>query len=208
MDTTAPSFRITPKVRHLPIKRVFDLVFSLFVLVACFPFFLGVALLVKCFSKGPIFYSQERIGRGGVPFACYKFRTMNVGADQELPPEWKIERKLKRDPRITKIGHFLRKTSLDELPQFWNVVKGDLSVVGPRPVTREEIVEEYGPYASRLLTIRPGITGPWQVSGRSDSTYRERIRLDMQYIRHPSLLKDLLYIVKTIPAMVFSRGAY
>jgi undecaprenyl-phosphate galactose phosphotransferase len=122
--------------------------------------------------------------------------------------EWEAFHKLKDDPRITKIGAFLRKTSLDELPQFWNVLVGDLSVVGPRPVVQKELLKHFGPKAGKILSIRPGLTGIWQVSGRSNTCYRERIRLDEHYVDHHSFIGDLKLIFKTVPQMIFSKGAY
>jgi len=205
-------------IRHTPLKRIFDVIFSLAVIVFGAPLFLLIALLVKLTSRGPAFFSHERIGRGGAHFSCYKFRTMHPNAeerlkdilkhDPELRQEWMTNYKLKNDPRVTWIGKFLRKTSLDELPQFWNVLKGDLSVVGPRPVTEEELNQEVGLHAAKFLTIRPGITGPWQVSGRSDTSYHDRICFDIHYIRHRSFLWDLYLILLTIPAMITTRGAY
>ncbi len=206
------------KVRHIPWKRIFDLLFSSFILVVASPIYFIIFLLVKLSSKGPAVYSHERIGRGGKPFRCYKFRSMYPDADQrleeilksspELRAEWEATHKLKNDPRITKIGAFIRKTSLDELPQFWNVLKGDLSVVGPRPVVKKEIMTHFGPKAVKILSIRPGLTGIWQVSGRNNTCYKERIRLDEHYVDHHSFLGDLTLIFKTVPQMIFSKGAY
>ncbi len=205
-------------IRHIPIKRIFDICFSTLVLTLGLPIYLLLALAVKITSKGPVFFRHERIGRGGRRFLCYKFRTMHPDAetrlrelldsDPQLRKEWQTHYKLKKDPRITPIGSFLRKTSLDEFPQFWNVLIGDLSVVGPRPVTEEELKKKLGPYAARFLTIRPGLTGPWQVSGRSETNFCKRIRLDMHYIRYQSFLWDLSLILRTVPAMLSTRGAY
>lgn len=207
------------EIRHFPIKRAFDILFSLGCLILGFPVFLIIGLLIFLASPGKIIYSHERIGRGGKPFRCYKFRTMYVDSDQrlkdilsvnpELQKEWDRSFKLRQDPRITPIGIYLRKTSLDELPQFWNVLKGDLSVVGPRPVVSQEIKKYYALKAYKILSIRPGLTGPWQVSGRSDiDSYEKRISLDEYYVDHQSFLMDLKLIAKTIPAMLFSKGAY
>lgn len=204
-------------IRHLPLKRTFDLCFSLPVLLIGFPIFLLIALLVKFSSKGPVFFKQERVGRGGKLFTCLKFRTMRPDADQllenllttnpELRQEWQAKRKLANDPRITSIGRFLRKTSLDELPQFWNVLKGDLSVVGPRPVCADEVQEFYGLKAYKILQVRPGLTGVWQTSGRSTTTYDERVQMDENYINHHSFLFDIKLILKTIPKMLRPRDA-
>lgn len=212
------SFVIAPEIHHNILKRLFDIVFSLAVLVLGYPIFILIGLVVRMSSKGHVIYGHERIGRGGKPFKCYKFRTMYPDADQrikelmaahpEIKAEWDATHKLKNDPRITPIGKFLRKTSLDELPQFWNVLKGDLSVVGPRPVVRAEMERFYHTKASLILSVRPGLTGLWQVSGRSNTSYQERIRLDEEYIRNQSFLLDLFLIAKTIPSMLMRRGAY
>jgi len=206
------------KIKHIPIKRFFDIVFSLCCLVFGSPVFLMIALVIFATSPGKVIYWQERIGRGGKPFRCYKFRSMYPDADRrlkellatnpELKEEWAKNFKLKNDPRVTPFGLFLRKTSLDELPQFWNVLKGDLSVVGPRPVVKDEVEKFYCVKAYKILSIRPGLTGPWQVSGRSDHSYQKRIELDEYYIDNQSFLLDLKLIGKTLPAMLFFKGAY
>lgn len=207
------------KIRHIPVKRGFDILFSIFALSIGAPLFLLIAALIFITSPGKVIYSHERIGRGGKPFSCFKFRSMYPNADQrlkdillkhpELKEEWEKTYKLKNDPRVTPFGLFLRKTSLDELPQFWNVLKGDLSVVGPRPVVKEEVEKFYCMKAYKILSIRPGLTGPWQVSGRSDiDSYQRRIQLDEFYVDNQSLLLDLKLIGKTIPAMLSSKGAY
>lgn len=217
-NTESFSPSINFEIKRIPYKRGFDIIFSFFTLIAIFPLLAIIIILIKTSSKGKIIYSHERIGRGGKPFKCYKFRTMYFDADHRLKEllakdsslqeEWLKHFKLKKDPRITSIGAFLRKTSLDELPQFWNVLKGDLSVVGPRPVVKEEIDRYLGANAAKILSIRPGLTGLWQVSGRSNTTYEQRIALDKEYIEKQSLWLDIKLIVKTIPAILFSRGAY
>jgi undecaprenyl-phosphate galactose phosphotransferase len=206
------------EIKHKPFKRIFDILFSFIALTLCFPLFLLIAIAIRLNSKGPVIYSHERIGRGGKPFCCYKFRTMYPDADDRLKEllssdsafheEWKTHRKLKKDPRITPIGKFLRKTSLDEFMQFWNVFRGDLSIVGPRPVVREEVTDYLGEKAVKILSVRPGLTCIWQVSGRSDTSYPHRIKLDEQYVDNHSFLLDLRLIAKTIPSMIASRGAY
>lgn len=206
------------EVKHLPLKRIFDIFFSLAVLIIGFPLFLCIALSVFCTSRGKLIYAHERIGRGGIPFKCYKFRTMYKNADERLESilascplkqkEWSEKFKLQSDPRVTPVGSFLRKTSLDELPQFWNVLKGDLSIVGPRPVVEKELHQFFGPKAAKILSIRPGLTGLWQIYGRSDTTYKTRIKLDEKYIELQSFGLDLKLIFKTIPAMICRRGAY
>lgn len=199
-------------------KRTFDLIFSLFILILLFPLLLLIAFLIALTSKGPIIYGHQRLGRHGKLFKCYKFRTMYMDADQRLKvllaahPEWKEEwqktQKLKNDPRVTSLGSFLRKSSLDEMPQFFNVLKGDLSVVGPRPVVEEELRRHFGAKAEKILSVRPGITGIWQTSGRSGTTYAERIALDEKYVEQQSFWLDIKVILKTIPCMLFSKGAY
>lgn len=207
------------KIKHIPIKRGFDILFSSLCLLIGAPVYLLIALSIFASSPGKVIYSHERIGRGGKTFRCYKFRSMYPDADQRLKEilannpllkeEWEKNYKLKNDPRVTPLGSFLRKTSLDELPQFWNVLKGNLSVVGPRPVVKEEIQKYMSVKAYKILSIRPGLTGPWQVSGRSDiNCYRTRIQLDEYYVDNHSFLLDLKLIAKTVPAMVFSKGAY
>lgn len=205
-------------IKHNVIKRGFDILFSFCVLVLTAPLLLIIAASIRFFSKGKIVYAHERIGRGGKPFHCYKFRTMYSDADKrlieilennpEMRKEWEMSHKLKNDPRVTPIGKFLRKTSLDEFPQFYNVLRGDLSVVGPRPVVQAEIQKHIGHKAGKILSVRPGITGLWQVSGRSDTSYSRRIQLDEKYVDNHTLLIDLKLIMKTIPSMVSSKGAY
>ncbi|MBV9388535.1 MAG: sugar transferase [Chroococcidiopsidaceae cyanobacterium CP_BM_ER_R8_30] len=201
------------------VKRLFDIVFSLFVLILFSPVYLLLALLVASSSAGPIFYIQERIGKNHQPFGCIKFRTMVINADEmllemmatspQLRQEFEDNFKLKRDPRITGIGRFLRLTSLDEFPQFWNVLRGDMSVVGPRPLVAQEL-PRYGCHIDRILTIRPGITGLWQVSGRNDLPYSRRVQIDLYYVKFHNLLLDLWIIVKTIGVVIAPKnnGAY
>lgn len=207
------------KVKHIPIKRGFDIVFSLFCLIIGFPFFILIALTIFITSPGNVFYSHQRIGRGGKSIKCYKFRSMFPDANHRLQKiindhphlrdEWSRNFKLKNDPRVTSFGAFLRKTSLDEIPQFWNVLKGDLSIVGPRPVVIEELKKYYHVKAYKVLSVRPGLTGIWQVSGRSDvKSYDTRVEMDEYYVDNHSFLLDLKLIAKTIPAMILSKGAY
>jgi exopolysaccharide production protein ExoY len=206
------------RVRHIPPKRIFDVCFSLGALIVTFPLIFLLGIMIKTTSRGPLIYSHKRLGRGGRAFPCYKFRTMYEDADQRLEEllksspetkeEWEKTFKLKHDPRVTPFGRFLRRTSLDELPQFFNVLIGDLSVVGPRPIVEEEASKFYGKQALKILSIRPGLTGLWQVSGRSNTTYRERVSLDLTYLKTRSLGLDLKLIAQTIPAMISSRGAY
>jgi len=210
--------KLNVQIKHNPLKRIFDIIFSLLALGLCLPLFMVVGLVIKLSSKGPVFFSHVRVGRGGKRFKCYKFRTMYPDAEVRLnqmlaccaktQEEWNHSHKLKQDPRITPIGSFLRKTSLDEFPQFWNVLKGDLSVVGPRPVVEAEIAKHYGIKAQDILRLRPGITGLWQVSGRNDISYDNRIMLDQKYVENQSILLDIKLIAKTIPAIFNSKGAY
>jgi lipopolysaccharide/colanic/teichoic acid biosynthesis glycosyltransferase len=193
--------------------------FSLSVLILFLPLYLLLAMLIALSSPGPIFYVQERVGKNYKPFGCIKFRTMVENADEllldimeqspHLREEFEDSFKIKQDPRITKIGRFLRLTSLDEFPQFWNVLKGDMSVVGPRPLVPEEL-PKYGRYMDKILTIRPGITGLWQVSGRNDIPYEQRVQIDVYYVNFRNFWLDLWLIVKTIGVIISTKnnGAY
>jgi lipopolysaccharide/colanic/teichoic acid biosynthesis glycosyltransferase len=201
------------------LKRLFDIFFSLTVLVLFSPVYLLIALLIVLSSSGSIFYVQERVGKNYKRFGCIKFRTMVPNADEmllemlrtspHLRQEFEANFKLKYDPRITWIGHLLRITSLDEFPQFWNVLMGDMSVVGPRPLVVEEL-PKYGTHIDAILTIRPGITGLWQVSGRNDIPYPQRVRIDLYYANFRTFWLDLWIIIKTIGVVVFPKdnGAY
>lgn len=187
-------------------------------LAVTLPLFLTIWAVIRVTSKGPAVFSHERVGRGGEPFRCLKFRTMHADAETRLRAlltqdpkakiEWEKSRKLKNDPRVTPVGKFLRKTSLDELPQFLNVLKGDLSVVGPRPVVQEELLRYYRDKAPKILSIRPGITGLWQISGRSNTSYRKRVELDERYVENRSFAMDLKLVAKTVPALITRKGAY
>ena len=201
------------------IKRCFDVLFSLIVLVLCSPIYLILTIAVAATSRGPVFYVQERVGKDFKRFNCIKFRTMVTNADQilislmdespQLREEFENNAKLRRDPRVTKVGKFLRLTSLDEFPQFWNVLMGDMSVVGPRPLVPDEL-ERYGSSIDRVLTIRPGITGLWQVSGRNDIPYPKRVKMDAYYASTYNLFTDIWIIFKTVSIVVFphNNGAY
>ena len=200
-------------------KRLFDIAFSSAALLCLSPVFLIVSLLIKVKSpNGPIFFGHQRIGKDGKFFRVYKFRTMVPDAekrlkelldkDEETRKEFEQDFKLKNDPRIISgVGHFLRKSSLDELPQFFNSLIGNMSVVGPRPIVEDEI-EKYGKYAKKLLSVKPGVTGLWQVSGRNDIDYNERVSLDMEYIDKQSFWLDVKIIIKTVQVMIFRKGAY
>jgi lipopolysaccharide/colanic/teichoic acid biosynthesis glycosyltransferase len=201
------------------VKRLFDIIFSLLVLIFCAPIYLLLAASIAFTSSGSIFYIQQRVGKNYRPFGCIKFRTMIPDADrllqemmaqsEDLRQEFDANYKLKADPRITKIGKFLRSTNLDEFPQFINVLKGEMSVVGPRPLVPEEIVR-YGTQIDRVLTIRPGITGLWQVSGRNDIPYAQRIRIDVSYVRRRNFWLDLRIVLKTVRQTIIPKnnGAY
>lgn len=200
-------------------KRLFDILFSLSVLILFAPVYLLLALSIALSSSGPIFYVQERVGKNRKMFYCLKFRTMVENADDilleimekspHLRQEFEDNFKLKQDPRITWIGRFLRMTSLDEFPQFWNVLKGDMSVVGPRPLVEEEL-PRYGRHINKILTIRPGITGLWQVSGRNDIPYPRRVQIDLYYANDKNLWMDMWIVFKTIGVVIFPKnnGAY
>ncbi len=196
-------------------KRLFDIFFALTVLIIFSPFYLAIALLIYLTSPGTIFYTQERIGQNGQRFSCTKLRTMVDGADQilaellianpEHQAEFKSNFKLKNDPRVTPIGRWLRMTSLDEFPQFWHVLMGDMSVVGPRPLVKEEL-PRYGDAIKQVLTVKPGITGLWQVSGRNDIPYARRIQIDLFYSKHHNFWLDLSIIIRTIGVVIFPKG--
>ncbi|MCV7227527.1 sugar transferase [Mycolicibacterium komossense] len=195
-------------------KRLFDIVFSGAVLLCGLPILVAVAIAVKLTSKGPIFYRSERIGIDGEAFEMIKFRTMVDGADTMVADlaslndsDGGVLFKIKSDPRVTPVGRILRKYSIDELPQFINVLKRDMSVVGPRPPLATE-VKTYDDYARRRLLVRPGITGLWQVSGRSDLSWEDSVRLDLFYVENWSMISDLLIAIKTVKAMVGHSGAY
>lgn len=194
-------------------KRAIDIIGSIVGLIILSPLFLILAIVVKMDSKGPVFFAHKRLGYNGKIIKIFKFRTMVTDAEamiDKLPlekkEEFKKNFKLEDDPRITKVGKFLRKTSLDELPQLVNILKGDLTIVGPRPIVKKEI-ELYGKYGSKLLSVKPGLTGYWQVNGRSDTTYEERVQLDMTYIDERCLLLDIKIILKTFIEVFRGRGA-
>ena len=200
-------------------KKIFDLLFSLLFLIFSFPLFLIISFFIKLSSRGPVFYLQERIGKNNIPFRCIKFRTMYPEAkdilenilmkDNNLKKEFEETHKLKNDPRITAIGKLLRKTSLDELPQFVNVLRGEMSIVGPRPIVKDEIIK-YEENFKKVSSIKPGITGLWQVSGRNNLTYKRRVMLDLNYVENYNLIMDLRILIRTFGVILFplDRGAY
>ncbi len=194
-------------------KTILDYGLTLPGLLIISPLLIGLALWVKFDSPGPAIYRRRVLGVGGRPFDAFKFRTMYVNGDEilgqypDLQEELARNHKLKDDPRISHAGQFLRKTSLDELPQLLNVLRGEMSLVGPRMISPPEL-DKYGKWGTNLLTVKPGLTGLWQISGRSDVTYEERVRLDMEYIRNYSVWLDLQILFQTLPAIVRGRGAY
>jgi lipopolysaccharide/colanic/teichoic acid biosynthesis glycosyltransferase len=199
------------------LKRALDLAGAAALLVLLAPVMLALVLLVKR-DGGPAFYAHKRVGKGGALFGCLKFRSMITDSearltallarDQEARVEWAATRKLKNDPRVTRVGRFLRASSLDELPQLINVLRGEMSLVGPRPVTPSELDGFYGAAASHYMAVRPGITGLWQVSGRNDTSYEQRVRLDVAYVARASLIEDLRILFATPVAVLRRRGAY
>ena len=199
--------------KYLIYKRLFDIIISCLGLIALFPFFIVIAAAIKLNSKGPIIFAQNRTGKDGKKFRFYKFRSMVHEAEtlkDEVRSLSEVEGpifKIKKDPRITKLGRFLRKSSIDELPQLFNVLKGDMSLVGPRPPLPEE-VKQYTPHQMQRLSVWPGITCLWQISGRSEISFYEWIELDIYYIEHRSFLLDLKILVRTIPVVLSGKGAY
>lgn len=197
-------------------KEVFDRLFAACALLALAPLLLAVALVILVTDGGPVFFGHERVGRDGRPFRCWKFRTMRRDADTALRAvltrdpvlraEWEATRKLTDDPRITRVGRFLRRTSLDELPQFWNVLTGSMSVVGPRPIVRQELLRFEG-HRADYIEMKPGITGMWQVSGRSDTSYEERIEMDVAYVRAHDLWTDMVIVARTVRVVLAQAGA-
>ena len=196
------------------LKRFLDILFSLLALIILSPVFLLLAILIKLTSSGPVFFVQIRIGQYGRRFCFFKFRSMYIDAEQRKQDLMVHNEsadgvifKMRNDPRITPIGRLLRKTSMDELPQFLNVLFGDMSLVGPRPPVPSE-VKEYSIEARKRLNVKPGLTCLWQVSGRSDIPFKEQVKLDKEYISSRSLKSDFLILLKTIPAILSGRGAY
>jgi exopolysaccharide production protein ExoY len=199
------------------VKRAFDVAAGLAALVVCLPAMVLIAAAIGCTSRGPMLYVHRRIGRDGLAFPLIKFRTMRRDADAvlaehlaghpDLARQWERHRKLNPDPRVTRVGRLLRRFSLDELPQLFNVVAGHMSFVGPRPVMEDELVY-YGERREEILALRPGLTGLWAVSGRSDIDYEERAELEHRYVRTWGIRRDLSILLKTIPAVFRGHGAY
>ncbi|MGK4179960.1 sugar transferase [Lapidilactobacillus dextrinicus] len=206
--------KINAQVGYLFIKRIFDIVASFATLFILSPLFLVIAILIKLEDpQGPVFYSQFRVGRNGKKFRMYKFRSMCVDADKKLKDllaKNEVEGamfKMKDDPRITRVGKWIRKTSVDELPQLWNVLHGDMALVGPRPPLPRETAT-YSEYDKQRLYVQPGCTGLWQVSGRNDVGFHEMVALDIQYIKTRNLWVDIKIMFKTVGIMIHPNGAY
>jgi Undecaprenyl-phosphate galactose phosphotransferase WbaP len=198
-------------------KRLLDLTLTIVGGLCILPLIALIALWIKADSPGPVFYGHQRIGQGGIEFRAWKFRSMAPNADQvlhryleehpHLREEWERDRKLRGDPRTTRVGRFLRRTSLDELPQLWNVLKGEMSLVGPRPIVRDEIAK-YGDQFPVYSVVRGGLTGLWQISGRNDTSYGERVKFDVFYVRNWSVWLDLYILFRTIETVLLRKGAY
>jgi exopolysaccharide biosynthesis polyprenyl glycosylphosphotransferase len=197
----------------LALKRALDLIVGTFLCLILLPLMVLIALLIKWSSPGPAIFSQRRVGRSGTLFTAHKFRTMRVGAEEEVPGLTHLNEatgplfKIRKDPRLTPVGRVLRRLSLDELPQLWNVLRGDMSLVGPRPPIPTE-VEKYEDWHKKRLEVSPGVTGLWQVSGRSELTFDEMVMLDIYYIENWSPWLDMWILIKTIPTVLMARGAY
>lgn len=212
-----PSIRPTRhRIAYGAAKRALDITGALTIGAVFSPLILAIVVRMRMHG-GPILFRHRRVGLGGKVFQCLKFRTMVPDAerilrdllaqDPQARAEWEHDHKLQNDPRITRLGRFLRKTSLDELPQLWNVLRGEMSLVGPRPIVREEMLR-YGRYLPSYLASKPGITGLWQVTGRNDTGYRRRVALDTYYVRKQTLLMDLQILFKTVKVVISGRGAY
>lgn len=214
ITTKFSCYQITTPYSDSWLKRVFDVVISVIVLVLISPLLLSVALLIYVDSPGPILFRQQRVGKNGQLFTFWKFRSMAIDAEQhrlalitgnKVPSS--VLFKLKQDPRVTRVGKWIRRFSIDELPQLWNVLKGDMSLVGPRPALPEEVAQ-YTLYQYQRLAVTPGITCLWQISGRSNLGFLQQVELDLQYIAIQSFWYDLLILLRTIPAVLKGCGAY
>lgn len=205
------------KKSSLLLKRAIDIVVCICVSPILIPLTLIIAVAIKISSPGPVFYGHKRVGKNHSVLKCWKFRSMCIDADKKLKEilendparaaEWEKDRKFTDDPRVTKLGKFLRKTSLDEIPQIWNTFVGEMSLVGPRPVTEPELTK-YGKYSDYVLSVKPGLSGMWQISGRSDTGYEERINLDTYYIQNWSVWLDIWILIKTVGVVIKGKGAY
>jgi len=210
--------RIGLNAAEFALKRIFDLLSVVVILTLFGWLMIIIAVMVRMSGGKKVLYGHTRVGRGGRPFKCLKFRSMVSNSDEvlrnllETDPDaraqWERDFKLKDDPRITRIGRFIRKTSLDELPQLWNVVKGEMSIVGPRPVVQAEFEQYYGGAREHYLSVPPGLTGLWQVSGRNDLDYAQRVELDKAYVEKSNVFYDFVIVMRTVKVMVVKRGAY
>ena len=199
------------------VTRTFDIVIAVAVILFALPLLVVVAVSVKLQDRGPVLFAHERVGEYGRVFRCLKFRSMVMDSEQRLAEllrrdpisrsEWERDHKLRKDPRVTRLGDFLRRSSLDELPQLLNVLRGEMSIVGPRPIVTAEI-PRYGWRFQHYCAVKPGITGLWQVSGRNDVSYRRRVAMDSIYARRKSLAWDLGLLLLTVPAVLFASGSY
>lgn len=217
----APRYRpqrdFAPNIESDRLQRGFDVLGAAAILLAALPFLILLAILLQIDSPGKLFFVQRRIGRGGRTFPCIKFRTMCEDADARLAQhladcptaraEWARDHKLRNDPRITRLGHLVRRASLDEMPQLLNILIGQMSLVGPRPIIAAEI-HRYGQFFADYCRVRPGLTGLWQVSGRNNTSYRRRVSLDRHYARRRSLAFDIAILARTVPVVMGARGAY
>jgi lipopolysaccharide/colanic/teichoic acid biosynthesis glycosyltransferase len=194
-------------------KRTLDVALSLFALLVSIPFLAVIGVVIKMTSPGPILFRHRRLGRDGQEFCCYKLRTMVADAEAQLRERadlrasFEVEFKLQADPRVTRLGAFLRQFSIDEVPQFWNVLKGEMTLIGPRPIILEEVTR-YGRHAEKLLSVTPGLSGLWQTTGRSNSSYALRVELDMIYIDHRSFWLDLRLLARTFSTVLRRVGAH
>jgi lipopolysaccharide/colanic/teichoic acid biosynthesis glycosyltransferase len=198
------------------LRRAIDVGASLVLLAILLPVMMAIAVAIRLSDGGPTVFAHRRIGRGGKPFDCLKFRTMHSGADRDLATilaacpdlerEWLQSQKLLQDPRVTPIGQFLRNTSLDELPQLFNVLRGEMSLVGPRPIVADELAR-YGRHAKAYMQVKPGLTGLWQVTRNADTSYRRRVATDVVYVRNRSLALDFRIVLATVPAVLIGGGA-
>lgn len=215
MDNVNENINVVERNRttYMILKRGIDIILATVALILFSPFFIAIAIAIRLDSKGDIAFGHRRLGKDRKIIKVYKFRTMVHNADEvfnnftkEQKEEYYKTFKLENDPRITKVGAFLRKTSLDELPQLLNIIKGDMSIVGPRPIVQKE-VEKYGMYADKFFSVIPGLTGYWQANGRSDTSYDERVQMDMYYIDNRSLVMDIKIVFQTIISVIKKEGA-
>ena len=217
-DGSPATFSTTASPRQADgLTRILDVLGVCFLLICFAPLMALVALSIYVSDPGPVIFRQKRIGRDGKLFTCLKFRTMAIDAEERLDAllqsnpearaEWERDHKLRNDPRIVGVGKFLRKSSLDELPQLFNVLRGDMSLVGPRPIVPDE-ARRYGRYLNDYCQVRPGLTGLWQISGRNDVSYRRRVAFDVLYVRHASASFDVKILLFTVPCVLLSKGSY